>query len=336
VPGNDCDRALLSLPLTNSAVTAKLASAGITNIIPYKGFPGTTLLSALYPFSQFGNLNPAGSATGNSLYNSLQVKATKRLSHGFQASGSYTWAKGLTRPGVQDFFNPNASQWTLQQIPPQVSTFNVLYTVPKFAFLPKYANMVTSDWQFSFFANYQSGIFLTPPVSTTANYLPSEEIRNPGVSLYNVNINDIHSYNPQQQVVLNPLAWSQCPTNSVCGSATNGIFGPAGTQLYSDFRGPRQPRENASIGRHFRFKEKYDLYVRAEFVNVFNRTILPNPLTNASSVIKPTFGGGGGTILTSGFGVINAYNAPGTYPAPTAGAVSLLGRTGTIVARFQF
>jgi hypothetical protein len=39
---------------------------------------------------------------------------------------------------------------------------------------------------------------------------------------------------------------------------------------------------------------------------------------------------------TSGFGVINVYQAPGAYPAPTAGAVSALGRTGTLIAKFQF
>src|ERR1019366_2335879 len=33
-PGNDCDRALLSLPLTNPAVVAKMAAEGVSNIAP--------------------------------------------------------------------------------------------------------------------------------------------------------------------------------------------------------------------------------------------------------------------------------------------------------------
>ena len=100
-------------------------------------------------------------------------------------------------------------------------------------------------------------------------------------------------------------------------------------------RGPRQPRENANIGRHFRFgKEgRYDFYVRGEFVNIFNRTIMPNPSTanpqNAPTKVN-------GSIYNGGFGIINAYQAPGTYPAPTAGAVTLLGRTGTIIGRLTF
>lgn len=328
-PGNDCDRALLNLPLTSPVVQAKLASVGLANFSPYPGFSsirGVTLQSALYPYAQFGNLAVSNSPTGDSRYNSLQVQATKRLSHGLQAGGAFTWAKGFARANPQDFFNTASSLWDLQNIPPLALTFNVTYTVPKFAALPRYANLAARDWQVGFFAQYQSGTFLTPPASNVnAEFLSSEEVRVPGVPLYNVDINNIHSYNPYYQQVLNPNAWTPCPVNSAC-TAT-------GT-LYSDFRGPRTPRENANIGRHFRIKEKYDFYVRAEFVNIFNRTILPNPTTSVGPQVPLSHNSLG--ILNNGFGVINAYQIPGAYPAPTAGATALLGRTGTIIARFQF
>jgi hypothetical protein len=318
---NDADRALLLQPVTSAGVIARVG-----NVTPYSGFAGTSLQSALYPFPQFGALAPTGSATGNTKYDSLQIKGTKRFSHGLQASAAYTWAKGFTRPTRQDFFNPDSNPWSLQQIPPQALTFNFTYTIQKYAFLPKYANLVTKDWEIGFFAIYQSGQFLTPPNSTTANFLNSQDVRVAGQPLYLQDINSIHSYNPYTDVVLNPKAWAQMNTNSV---------GPAQSTFYTDFRGPRQPRENANLGRHFRIKERMDLYIRGEFVNIFNRTILPNPgATNPQ--LAPTKGAGGGTILTSGFGVINAFNAPGTAPAPTAGAVNLLGRTGTLIARFTF
>ena len=323
---NDADRALLTQPLTSTAVIQKLAAAGIPyGGLPYTGFAGTSLLSAMYPFPQFGALAPSGSATGNSMYNSLQVKATKRLSHGLQAGGAYTWAKGFVRPTRQDFFNPNSNPWQLQQIPPQVLTFNVTYTVQKYHFLPKAVNLITEDWQLGFFANYQSGIFLTPPISQTANYLTSEDIRVQGQPLYLKDINNIHGYNPYSDVILNPAAWAPCPTNTTCTAAST---------LYSDFRGPRQPRENANIGRNFRFgKEgRYNLYVRGEFVNIFNRTIMPNPSSTANPALPPTKNNLG--IYIAGFGVINAYNAPNTGPA--AGTIPLVGRTGTIIARFSF
>jgi len=331
---NDADRALLTQPITSTAVVQKLAAAGIPyGGLPYTGFNGTSLLSAIYPFPQFGALAPSGSATGNSMYNSLQVKATKRLSHGLQASGAYTWAKGFVRPTRQDFFNPQSAVWQLQQIPPQVLTFNVTYTVPRFKFLPKYVDKFVEDWQLGFFANYQSGIYLSPPVSPTANFLPSEDRRVAGQPLYLKDINNIHGYNPYTDIILNPAAWAPCPTNSVCTAATNTPL-PAAAVFYSDFRGPRQPKENANIGRNFRFgKEgRYDLYIRGEFVNIFNRTIMPNPNSTTNPAIAPTKNNLG--IYIAGFGVINAYNAPNTGPA--AGTVPLVGRTGTIIARFSF
>ncbi len=318
---NLADRNLLLAPPSSAAVVARLG-----NILPYAGFPGTSLQSALYRYPQFGALEPTGSPTGDTKYDSLQIKATKRFSHGFQASGAYTWAKGFATPATpQDFFNPGASQWQLQQIPPQALTFNFTYTIQKYSLLPKYVNAVTKDWEVGFFAIYQSGIFLTPPTGTNPNFLTSEDVRT-GAPLYLQDINNIHSYSPLTNVVLNPAAWAQVPANTT---------GPAASTLYSDFRGPRQPRENANFGRHFRIKERYDFYIRGEFVNIFNRTILPNPIT-ANPQIAPTRGAGGGTILTGGFGVINAYQLPGEAPTPTAPFTPLTGRTGTVIARFTF
>ena len=68
------------------------------------------------------------------------MKATKRFSHGLQAGGAFTWAKGFTRPTRQDFFNPASNPWALQQIPPRALTFNFTYTVPKAPFLNKWEN----------------------------------------------------------------------------------------------------------------------------------------------------------------------------------------------------
>jgi hypothetical protein len=295
-------------------------------MLPYNGYPtSNSLQSILRPFPQFPNTTgvgilPTGSATGDSRYDSLQIKLTKRYSRGLQINGAYTWGKGFVRNSRQDFFNPQSSVWAMQNIPPQTLTFNVTYTVQKMEYLDKvkFANTILKDWQVGFFATYQSGIFLTPPTSATANFLTSEETRVPGAPLYLKDINNIHSYNPYYDQVLNPAAWQPVNTNSV-GTAT-------GT-LYSDFRGPRQPKENANIGRHFRIKERMDFYIRGEFVNIFNRTIMPNPITSTIPQVALTKNGLG--YYTGGFGVINAYQAPGTSTIFT-------GRTGTLIAKFTF
>jgi hypothetical protein len=323
-PGNDCDRALLTQSLSSAAVQQKMAAAGRPNFTPYAGFPAAnTLQSALYPYPQFGNLGITGSPTGNTRYDSLQIKVTKRMSHGLQAGLNYTWGQGFQRPGRQDFFNPKSAVWQLQNIPLQVLNFNVLYTVPNFSVLPKYVNAISRDWEAGWYSSYQSGTYLTPPTSPTANFLSSQFIRVPGQPLYTpgVDINDHSTFNPYTTQVLNPAAWQACPTNAVC---------PATATLYKDFKGPRVPTENANIGRHFRLgkERRYDFYLRGEFTNIFNRTYFASP--SAASPQNPVVrGAGNGTILTGGFGVINAYVQPNT-------PYGFAGRSGTLIARFQF
>ncbi len=324
---NNSDRSMLTQSISSAGVIQNEAAHGITNLLPYSGFPtSSSLTSILYPFPQFGALNPTGSATGDSKYDSLQMKATKRLSHGLQASGAFTWAKGFTRATRQDFFNPESSVWALQQIPPEALTFNFTYITPKAEFLNTWENQITRGWQIGGFAIYQSGAYLVPPASPTANFLTSEDTFVPGQSLYNVNINNIHSYNPATQQVLNPAAWAACPTNTTCTAA--------GT-LYSDFRGLRAPTENANIGRNFRIKERMNFQIRAEFVNIFNRTLMPSPISSGTNVnpqnaVTKTAG-----INSGGFGVINTFATAGGLPT-TAVAPYLTGRTGTLIARFTF
>jgi hypothetical protein len=335
---NNADRVLLSDTLSNPAVIQRVG-----NFLPYYGFPtSSTLTAALYPYPQFGNLAVTGSPTGDSKYDALQLKATKRFSHSLQAGGAFTWGQGFTGATRQDFFNPSSAVWQLQQIPPRVLTFNATYTVPRATFLPRYVNPITSGWQLGWFANYQSGAFLAPPVSTVnANYLPSEDIRVPGQPLYNVDINAIHSYNPYYTQVLNPAAWAPCPSNSTCAAAYLSPITTAATATvyYKDFRGPRTPTENANIGRNFRLgKEgRYNFQIRAEFVNVFNRTIMAAPSTSnpQAAISKNSLG-----IYTNGFGVIPAFFAPNTGPAVAAGTAggvaAFTGRQGTLIGRFTF
>jgi len=330
------DYLLSTQPLNSSAVQARLASVGKAGFTPYASFPAfDSFQAAIYPFPQFGAIEPATSPTGDSKYDSLQIKATKRFSHGLQAGGTYTWGQGFVRPTPQDFFNPQSARWQLQQIPPQDLNFNAIYTVPKAEFIPKFLQYAAKDWQVGWFANYQSGQFLAPPVSPTLNFLPSEDIRVPGVPLYTpgVNINNLSTYNPYSTQVLNPAAWQPCPSNAVCSAASNGPFGATPTTYYKDFRGPRTPTENANVGRNFRFgpEGKFNIYIRAEFVNIFNRTLMPNPLTTNPQ--NPVQHGGAQGQLTNGFGVVQAYFPTGTYSGT---APYLLGRTGTLIARFSF
>jgi hypothetical protein len=82
-----------------------------------------------------------------------------------------------------------------------------------------------------------------------------------------------------------------------------------------------------SFARNFRMgKEgKYNLQVRAEFQNVFNRHFYSAPTTTSNPAVAPSVNTGG--VITGGYGTINTTSGTG------AGAVP---RSGTAVARFTF
>ena len=114
--------------------------------------------------------------------------------------------------------------------------------------------------------------------------------------------------------MLNPAAWTDAP------AGTWGTSAP----FYNNYRWQRQPAESMSFARNFRIgKEgKYNLQVRGEFQNIFNRTFLSAP--SLANPLLPT-GSNSSGVLVSGYGSIATLNGAGTQP-----------RQGTIVVRFQF
>ncbi len=336
--GVDCARAILGQQISSTAVIQTLAKAGLTSpsqYIPYN-CPGTanfncfpsnqTIPALLRPFPQYGGIAPGPSPTGNSKYDSLQIKATKRLSHGLQVNGFFTWAQGFTRAVRQDFYNPQSTQNTLMGIPPRTLNINFIYTTPRAAFLNKWENAIIRDWQITGTGNYQSAPFLGIPGTPNAEELATQDIYN-GAPLYldkngnptnNNPLNDPKSLNPQQQV-LNPAAWTVCPADTNCGNS--------GNDFLKGFRGIRRPTENAGIGRVFRIKERMQLQFRGDFINIFNRILWPSPGTTNPQITTLTHNTLG--YLTGGFGTISTYQSPGSSALFT-------GRTGTLVMRFSF
>ena len=232
-------------------------------------------------------------------------------------------------PERQNFFNPQSAAWQLQQIPLQDLNFNAIYTVPVgvVSFCPRVAGIaITKDWQLGWFANYQSGQFLAPPVSTTLNFFQSEDIRVAGQPLYRqgVNINDQSRFSPSTTQVLNPTAWEPCP--SQCGLCVN--FGVLQRFPRSADTRPRT-RTSAAISG-LAPEGKFNLFIRAEFVNIFNRTLFPNPST--ANPQNPA-----GRIERQSIAAASESSIPTCRPVRIYGTTPYLqGRTGTLVARFSF
>jgi carboxypeptidase family protein/TonB-dependent receptor-like protein len=321
---NAADRTILSSPL-NSA-----AAGRFQNKVPYAGFPLTqTVAQSLRPFPQFTSLAATGAPLGKTWYDSLQLKATKRLSHGVNFTWTYTRSKELqlgaedyTGLGViNDVFNRDNNKQLSASSRPNWMTLAVNYTTPHVS-ENRWLSYVTKDWMLGAVLQYGSGLPIQAPLSPNNNNAATllrgtYATRVPGAPLYLVDIN-CHCYDPSKTQVLNPAAWTDTP---------NGTFSPSAA-YYNDYRYQRRPSELASFGRTFRLKERASLSLRAEFNNVFNRTLLlgatagtyVNPSTALNTPVKP--GPDGRNI--SGFGTIN-----------TTGTVSGE-RQGTIVARLTF
>jgi hypothetical protein len=75
------------------------------------------------------------------------------------------------------------------------------------------------------------------------------------------------------------------------------------------------------------------LSIRADFSNIFNRTLMVNPITT-NPLGAPTQNKAG--QYTAGFGVVPEVFAVGAFPAASNVTASQLPRQGTIVARVTF
>jgi hypothetical protein len=324
---NADDRTLLASPISSALAASRGFSA------PYAGFPSSaTVAQSLRPFPQYGNItNWHWVPLGDTWYESLQVKATKRTSHGLEFGSAFTWAKQLTlgvdddfgRGGgviINDAFNRRNQKSLSSYDQPFQFVFSGSYTTPALRGGNKWTgnkvvSWVARDWQLGTLLRYASGLPIASPTSTNslATYLYQNTLFNrvPGVPLFTQDLN-CHCFDPSTTFVLNPAAWSN-PGPGQWGTAA---------AYYSDYRYQRRPVENLSLGRVFRIKERANLQIRAEFTNIFNRTEASNPAPTATPLTTPARNSAGQT--TAGFGYINV----GTTFSPP--------RQGQLIVRFQF
>lgn len=321
-------RAILAAPIGSAA------AGPFFDKLPYAGFPLTaTVAQALRPYPQF-NTAPAAlwAPLGDTWYDSLQLRVVKRFSHGLDASYNFTWSKNLQDGVEADQNDPNnrsQDKYISGLDRPLVSNINFTYMVPVAPWTNnKILKYVLSGWQMGALLTYASGTPILVP-SASANLLSTETFetnsyldRVPGQPLFLQNLN-CHCFDPTKTLVLNPAAWALPPA---------GTWGTS-PAYYNDYRSQRHPTENFNFGRTFNIRESMNLSVRMEFVNIFNRTVLPapsstTPLTAPTCFVSGTSGPTGacssGATYASGFGF------------EQTAALATGARTGQLVARFRF
>jgi hypothetical protein len=322
---NAADRAILSAQLNSPA------AGRFQNKLPYAGFPPTsTVAQSLRPFPQFSStLVATGAPLGKTWYNAIQLKATKRFSHGLDFTWTYTHSQELqlgaedyTGLGlINDVFNRDNNKQLSASSRPNWMTLAFNYSTPKWGPY-RWVQFAVRDWMLGAVLQYGSGL----PIATPANISNNNSstllrgtwaTRVPSQPLFLQDLN-CHCFDPSTTIVLNKDAWTDTP---------NGQFSPSAA-YYNDFRYQRRPSELASLGRTFRIKERVTFQIRAEFNNIFNRTLFLN--TTAGSYVNPSTTRNAAVTRApdgryiSGFGTIN-----------TTGVVSGE-RQGTLVGRIQF
>jgi hypothetical protein len=308
------------LSLLNSPLNSSLAASRGFNVPPYPGFPLTlTVAQALRPYPQFGSIVEDWAPLGDTWYDALQAKITKRTSYGLAITAAYTRSKTLDVEAenyngggvINDEYNRNNLKALSASDLPQVFVVSYNYIIPKFTPYKAF-RAVVGGWSLSGTLQYQNGALVATPAAqnnlSTALFRSTLFNRVPGVPLYTENPNS--HIDPNAQFLYNPAAWSDP------GPGQWGFGAP----YYSDFRARRLPGENMSLGRIFHIWEKMNLEIRGEFFNAFNRIVVPG--ASPSNPLQTQVVSAAG-VPQSGFGFMNASS--GTQ-----------GRTGQVVARFVF
>ncbi len=186
---NPAQLALLTEPISSPAVIAAYPALANPNNV-YPGFPSYEPLNqALRPVPQWIGVPPfLGPPLGDTWYDSLQVKLTKRYSRGLTLNASYTYQKELALGAtsatpyftagsmtINDVNNRGQNKQLASLDYPQVLTVTFNYTTPKNKFGGdnaggKVLQWLSRDWTFGGVLRYQSGVLITTP-SANNNFL---------------------------------------------------------------------------------------------------------------------------------------------------------------------
>ncbi len=268
----------LGATLTQSITSPAAVSAGIK--APYAGFTGS-VVQALRPFPQYLTVSNNSNPNGNSTYNSLQTKVTKRLSNGFSLLTAFTWSKSISDgqisagggPSGEDYYNRRLDKGLSVNDVPYIFAAGYTWELPfgkgKKMLSSGVGAMILGGWQLNGIHQYQSG----KPLQLTANN--SLPIFN-GLLRPNVVSGaalTVDHPDPLANVWINKAAFT-IPGSFQFGSAA---------RSYNDLRAQAILNESFGLMRQIKIAERMSLTLRGEFFNLFNRTVFSGAVSNVSA-----------------------------------------------------
>jgi hypothetical protein len=256
--------------------------------------------SVYYPTSTLANPNLANTTSwvseGYSNYNALEVDASKKLAHGFQLRGVYTWSRNLDNgsawntsvssntPAFVSFpGNPRVDYGLAATNVGQAAAINGTWELPfggNHALSAAHSTAtqkIISGWNLSGIATIESGFPFTPQLGY--NSTGNGDSRNPGRPELNPAFNaQLYPRTPGEW--FNPAAF-QAPYPGTFGNAPrDGLVGPGLGNL------------DASLVKATPIHEKVRAQFRIEYFNVLNRANFstPNPVvfSTGATPAKPS------------------------------------------------
>ena len=239
---------------------------------------------------------------GSASYDSLQVQVSKRMNHGFQVQGAYTWGKNIDTGSASVIGDPWLNSITslfffCNSCRRSLSDFNIAHTlVVNFLWnvpTPKnwggIVSHVLGGWEVGGIATAETGVPFTPliggdPLGLNSNdpFAYPNRLTGPGCG------SDVNPGNPINYIKLNcfavpmatPSIAAQCTAfSAVPGSCAN-LLGNAGRNTLV---GPGLVNFDFSLFKNnyiTRISETFNVQFRAEFFNLLNRPNFAPPLQN--------------------------------------------------------
>ena len=265
------------------------------------------------PFVGYSPNSVLYQANGNSNYNALQLGVNKRLGHGLQVAGNYTWSHTLDdQSGLGLFFNGNnpldlrSAYGSSDFDRTHVFTLHYLYQLPKFASEDSASGKFLNGWGISGITVAESG----QPYSVIdfsgavggIYYSSNDFITNPIVPLapgFTASSAQAHGSAALGTPFLKPAAFAiqflQPGQEGVppCGPTTGGTticdtpaYGngetPFGNTRRNIFRGPFQTRFDVSVLKQTKLSERFNLKYTFDAFNIFNHPSFDTPNNNVS------------------------------------------------------
>jgi hypothetical protein len=310
--GGGCDSFNDITPTCSPLVTEQIQ----TTIAEFANADGNTALRV--PFIGYNPNSNFWEAEGISHYNALQFQATKRMSHGLQINGSYTWSHALDeQSGLGLFFNgnnaldPHSSYASSDFDRTHVITISYLYQFPKSANLTGFMKYLVNGWGISGVTILESGqpfsVYDFSGSIASLYYAADDNITNPllplaagvtpkqaqtqgttginaGKPYFNPDVFSIPTVAPTDgSNGVPPCGLTVAGTGPFCDTVETG-FGPDGRNL---FRAPFQNRFDFSVVKDFKINERFNLKFEADAFNLFNHPSFDAPNNNVT--LNPCF-----------------------------------------------